>query len=488
MSLFKKNTGAEKPEAAKESLKVRVDAAARRHSSRRGAFSAGIVALAVVAVVVFNLVIGQLPDTATQFDMTNSKIYNISQTSVDYLDGMKDDVVIHVLADKKSVDTRIVRFLNKYVQLSDHLSLEYVNPTVHPAVLTKYGCDANTIVVTCGATSRQETISIGDIIGYDEMSYYTTGSQKETSFDAEGLLTSAVDGVLTDASYHAYETTGHGETAMPASVTAQFKKSHISVDSVNLLTDGGIPDSCNLLILNAPTADLADDELTMLEKYLAKGGQVIYCMAGGKTPESLPNFKKLCAEYGMAVADGLIADTQRCYQDNPYLFFPQLDNTVDAAAGVASDATILFYAPRGVTLTKPARSTITVHSFLTTSESGYSVVDETNKTKGTYVVGAVATETVDDNTAARFTVYGSDSLINSDILQSFTNIGNSDLFMSSATCGFKDLSAISIDPVSLEDPTNTITTGGIWAILFIFVIPVAALITGFVRWMRRRRL
>lgn len=38
---------------------------------------------------------------------------------------------------------------------------------------------------------------IDDIIGYDIISYYCCGIQRETGFDAIGLLTSAVDGVLT---------------------------------------------------------------------------------------------------------------------------------------------------------------------------------------------------------------------------------------------------------------------------------------------------
>ena len=50
------------------------------------------------------------------------------------------------------------------------------------------------------------------------------------------------------------------------------------------------------------------------------------------------------------------------------------------------------------------------------------------------------------------------------------------------------MSSISIEPVSLSVPTNTITTGGIWGLLFILVIPAALLIYGFARWMHRRKL
>ena len=464
----------------------RLSEALERHSSRRGACSAGLTALAVAAVVLFNLLVAQLPDSVTQFDMTNTGIYNITQTSVDYLANVTDDVVIHVLADESQVDSRIVRFLSKYEDLSDHLTVEYVNPTVYPSVLTKYNADSNTIVVTCEATGRQETIAIDDIIGYDMMSYYYSGEATETEFDAEGLLTSAVDGVLSDASRTVYQTSGHDEVSIPSAITDRLKKLHITVESVNLLTDGGIPDDCDLLILNAPSRDLADDERTAVEAYLAAGGQVMYNMAGQDL--DLPNLEQLCASYGMVVADGMIADTQRYYQNNPYLFFPTVDNSVDAADGLGSDAMILCYASRGMTIGTPARDTITVSSFLNTSNGGTAVVDEGNQTTGVFSVGAVATEEIDDGITARFTVVGSNSLIAENLLTAFTNLDNADLFIQAATCGFDEVSAISIEPVSLSEPTNTVTTGGVWALLFIFVLPVMLLIAGFVRWMRRRKL
>lgn len=462
------------------------DSGARRRRLRAGSFSAGLTALAVAAVVVFNLLLAQLPDTATQFDMTNSGIYKITETTQTYLSGMKEDVEIHVLAAKSGVDSRIVRFLSKYEDLSEHLKVEYTDPVAHPSVLSKYNCEANTIVITCAATGRQETVAIDDIIGYDQMSYYYYGTKKETDFDAEGLLTSAVDGVLTDASRTVYATSGHDEAALPAAVTDQLKKAHMSVKSVNLLTDGGIPDPCDLLILCAPDRDLADSELTALEDYLAKGGQVIYCMAGKNL--SLPNLEKLCRDYGLTVAPGIVADPQRCYQNNAYLFFPTVDTSVDAAGGVSADSTLLFYGSRGMSVGTPARTTITVKPFLTTSDESYAVVDEQNMTQGSYCVGAVATEKIDDSITARLTVYGSGSLVDENLLGSFTNVDDAALFVGSATCGFGDISQLNIQPVSLTDPTNTVPTGGLWAALFIFVLPAAALVIGFVRWAHRRRL
>lgn len=459
---------------------------AGRHASRRGAFAAGLMALAVAAAVVFNLLAAQLPESWAQWDLTNSGIYDITDTSVEYLAALDQDVEIHILSDQDSVDSRIVRFLDKYAALSDRLSVEYIDPVVYPSVLSTYGVDAGTVVVTCAATGQQESFAIDDIIGYDLMTYYYYGTKSETDFDAEGLLTSAVDAVVSEASRTVYETTGHDETALPLSVTERLDKAHVAVSSVNLLTDGGIPADCDLLIINAPTRDLADDELDMVLEYLSTGGQVVYTMAGQL--EDLPNFEAMCAAYGMTVADGLIADAERYYQNIPYLFFPLVDTTVDAASSLSSSSMVLMYNARGVTLTEPERDTITVESFLTTSENGFAILDADHQTQGTYAVGAVATEEIDDGLFTRLTVFGSASLTDESITSSFTNLDNTDLFVSAVLAGFDDISAISIEPVSLSVPMNTVTTAGIWGLLFILVIPAALLICGFLRWMRRRKL
>jgi ABC-2 type transport system permease protein len=478
MSIFKKKE-------TETAVSVQTAGSARR-SRRRGAFSAGIVTLAVAAVIVFNLLVAQFPASKVQIDLTDSKIYNITDVSVNYLNGMTDDVAIHVLADESSVDSRIVKFLDKYVSLSDHLSLEYVNPTVYPSVLSKYGADANTIVVTCEATGRQEIVNISDIIGIDEMMYYMYQQTKETSFDAEGQLTSAIDGVLTSVRHTAYLTSGHEEGSLSQDVIDALDKLHMTVNTINLLTDGAVPDDCDLLIIDAPTRDLANDELTMLREYLAQGGQMIYCMASSL--DDFPNFDALCSDYGLSVAPGMVTDTQRYYQGTPFLFFPTLDTSVDAAESLDSDATIMLFGSRGMTVTSPVRDTITVSPFLTTSDKGVAVSEDNSQVPGSYVVGAVATETVDDNLTARLTVFGCDSLCGTKITSSFPNVDNSALFLASITAGFKDVSPISIEPVSLAEETNTVTTGGLWGLLFIFVLPAALLIFGFVRWTRRRKL
>ena len=58
-----------------------------------------------------------------------------------------------------------------------------------------------------------------------------------------------------------------------------------------------------------------------MEAYLQKGGKMMVIL-GDKEKGELPNLEALMKTYGLEMADGYIADTQRNYQGNYYYIFP----------------------------------------------------------------------------------------------------------------------------------------------------------------------
>lgn len=117
------------------------------------------VVAAILLLIALDLLADRLPDRFSRFDMTNSGIYEISDVSRDYLSGLREAVDITVLDDEASMDRRIVRFLDRYAELSPMLHLSYVDPVDYPAALTKYDCEAGTIIVECAATGRAEKMT-----------------------------------------------------------------------------------------------------------------------------------------------------------------------------------------------------------------------------------------------------------------------------------------------------------------------------------------
>ena len=446
--------------------------------TKRGAYSLGLTAIAVAVVIVVNLVAGRLPESVKNVDISDNKIYEITDTSKKLLKKLDKKVEIKVLAEKASVDERIKTFLSKYAALSGKISVEWIDPVLHPSALTDYDTSSNTIVVTCPDTEKKTTIPFTDIIIYDQSAYYMTGQMKETEFDAEGQLTSAVNYVTSEDTKKIYRISGHGESTVSAGLSELFEKANLSMEELNLLMDSKIPEDCDLLFMYAPTTDITADEKTTLSEYMKNGGKMV--LIAGAEDKDAPNLDAFLKEYGLQMAEGYIADTERAYQGNPYSFFPEISASGELGEGMSTNMVLLLNA-RGMTKTEPARDTISVEPFMTTSENGFAVTEEKQE-QGEYILGATVTEE-----KSRLTVLSAPMMIDSQLTDTFTTVENLKLFMNTVTANFDDVENTAIEPKSLAVTFNTVQYAGGFSLLMIFGVPVIILIFGFARWMKRRK-
>ena len=469
---------------------------ARRRSWKRGGYLAGMTALAVVLVILINLIAGQLPSHLKEFDLTGNDLYEISDTSTVYLSALSDDVEIVVLAQEDSVDQRITKFLDRYAALSDHITVTELDPVAYPTQASAYDAEENSLIVSCEATGKQRVIPFSDIITYTvDMNSF---SYVEDSFDAEGQLTSAIDYVTGDTQKLLYTVTGHGESDLPAAITDAIDKANLSLSSVSPLANGGVPEDCDLLIVNGPTTDLSADEITMFQDYLSGGGQMILLLA--QSDAALPNWESFLYDCGLDVADGYIADTAQYYPQfgSPFYLYATLNTASDVCADCDPNALTYLANTRGFTQTAASQAedaAVTVTPFLTTSENAYAVT-ETDQVQGSYLLGAVCTwesDTADGETTlepaagGRLTVLGSTSFLDEEIISSNPSLANQTIFMNAVTVGFDDLSNLSIPAKSLSVTYNTIVNPGLWSTLYIVLLPIVVLVVGLVIWMRRRK-
>ena len=468
--------------------------------TKQGSFSIGVTAIVIAIVVVANMIIGQLPEKYRNIDVSSTKIYEISDTSKDLLKNLDHKVTLTVLAVKDETDDRITTFLSKYAGLSKIVSVKWIDPVLHPSALTENNAEKNTIVVKCEDTGKSTTVAFSDIIVQDMSSYYYTGSASESEFDGEGRLTSAINYVTSDASQTVYRTSGHGESTFSTTISDLMKKNNYNVEELNLVMNTEIPDDCDLLMMYAPTNDLSKEEADVLKNYLKSGGKVMLIL-GDTTSEQLPNLMGILSDYGMKEADGYIADPKRCYQGNAYYLFPQLSVSGDLANGISSQM-VLLANTHGLELGDPARDTISVNAFMSTTNNAYAVTEDA-QTEGSYTLGVVATESIskddgddtkDENSTddsetreSRLTVISSASMIDSQITDAFTTLENTTLFMNAVTANFDGVKNISIEPKSLSVEYNTVQHSGLLSLLVIFGVPIVLLIGGFSVWYRRRK-
>lgn len=480
--------------------------------TRNGAYSVGLTVIVLAVVIVFNLIVGQIPEAYRNIDVSSTKIYDISDTSRNLLGNLDKEVDMTVLAVKDETDERIVTFISKYAALSDEIHVEWVDPVLHPSALTEYDTSEDTIVISCEETGKTTTVSFGDILVMDTYSYYYYGTTSYTEFDGDGQLTSAVNYVTNETEKTIYQSTGHGEGTLSSTITDLMDKNSYTLSEINLLMTDSIPDDCDLFLMYAPSADLTEDETEMLGTYLDNGGKVMI-LFGETGAAELPNLAGLLEEYGIGAVEGYIADPARCYQNNYYYIFPELSVSGDMEAGISSGMVLLANV-HGLELTDPARDTITTSEFMSSSDQAFAVT-ETTQEQGRYVIGAVAVESAggketdtsdsddgttgdgdaaseseestDETAESRLTVISGASLIDQQITDTFTTLENTTLFMNAVTANFEGVQNLSIEPKSLGVEYNTMQHTGLFSLLGVFGIPAVIIIGGFAVWFRRRK-
>jgi hypothetical protein len=470
-------------------------------TSRNGSYSVAMIAVAIIIVILVNLIASQLPESIRNIDISDNRIYEITDTSKNMLANLDSDVTFTVYAEKSSTDDRIKTFLSKYTALSDKISVEWVDPVQHPSALTENNVSSDTILVKCEDTGKSTTVAFSSILVTSSYSYYSTGSSSATEFDGEGQLTSAINYVTSTDTNKIYYTSGHGESSFSSSVTDLMSKNNVETEELNLMMKTNIPDDCDLLFINGISTDLTEDELNTILTYMQNGGKVFIIL--GDISGDTPNLDSLLSEYGMQRTEGYIADLERCYQGNYYYIFPNITGSSDLTSGLSSDM-VMFVNAHGLTLSDPERDTISVSDFLSTSSNAYSVTEDSQE-QGTYVLGAVATESVtvadssgdasgdssgdssDETKEARLTVISSESMIDSQVTDSFSTLDNLTLFMNAVSANFDGVENLAIASKSLSVTYNTMRFAGPISLLVIFGIPLVILIFGFTRWWKRRK-
>lgn len=509
---------------------------------KNGSYTAILTVIVIVAVIIINLIVGQLPEAIREFDMSNTQIYTISDTSKNLLADLENDIILYVIADPSSLDSRIEKFVNRYAALSDKVKVELIDPILHPATVTELGGEKDSILVSCEQTGKTQTISFDDIIvqdlDYSSYYYYGTTSYTETEFDAEGQLTSAIATVTSEVSKKIYTLEGHNEYSLSTGASDLLKKNGMVVDSVNLLLDGGIPEDCDMLLCYAPGSDLSSDEYVQIMNYMSQGGN--FMLIAGTQEKALPNFEKLLEAYGLQFANeqAYLADAQRYYANNPYYIFPMNKTSNEIMTGLTSDDVCLVVDATGLLELDDIPDGVTVSSFLTTSSEGV-LVTQNSQDKGTYIIGASAVkeavpevitedgslvsgvedanekptlddsadsteESTEDETIEESEEETADETENTDedetvlsklvvisapsiISDQITDVSNLDVFMNAVSWNFDDVTVVSVEAKSLAVSYNTIYNGGVYSVVYIVIVPVALVVIGLFVWMRRRK-
>lgn len=460
-----------------------------KRTLRSGSYAA-VLAMAVLAVVILiNLVVQALPSKWTEFDISTSSLFTLSDTSKNLLHELNSDVTAYYLAESGQEDTNITRLLDRYADESSHFSWQQRDPVLYPTFAQQYDGAANgSVVLVCGDNYR--VVGYNDMYQMDIETYYTTGSQQYT-FEAENALTSALAQASRTSAYKLYQLTGHGELALDSDFTDTLTNAGVTTEELNLTTAGSIPDDADSLLLNAPLADLTEAEAALLSDYVANGGKLLVVT---DFTTATPRLDEILKDCGMTRQDGLLIETDANHYPYGYpqtYLLPTVQSN-EITAGVGSG--MMVYTPIAQGIVKHEDGDYTFTSLLSTSSTAYSMENyataETAQKADTDPEGSfdVALAAENTTTGTRVVWINCPNFLQDTINQSVSG-GNAQLLGSivnwfdgeqtTAVISGKSLSA-----ASLSVPNNMIVVLGV---LFTLVLPIVCVVAGLVICVIRRR-
>ncbi len=401
---------------------------------------------------------------------------------------------MYLICNTGNEDTTVQRLLQRYADLSDHIQVEVMDPSLHPTFLDNYELEIsrlyeNSVLVDCEGRYR--------LVGYDEifvtsyeMDYYSYNYVTSTSFNGESALTSALHYVSSDDLPKVYTLTGHGETELDERITEMLSQDNFESESLSLLSEESVPEDAAAIIINAPSSDLNQDEADMLITYLENGGSIAL-ITSYMGADDMPNLKQVTASMGLTTETGIIIEGERNMRLTryPHYILPNIESHEITSS--LSEAGYYILTPLAQPLVETEDSSASITWLLTTSDSAYAkqaamsmttTEKEDGDTDGPFNVAALS-----ENGGKLFWVT-SDTLLDS-YVDSAVSGANSNLFMNALNYMCEQEESISIRAKSLDSATLTVpqSESTLWSIVMIGVIPVGLIVLGMLIWIRRKR-
>lgn len=464
-------------------------------TARVGGYSF-VLSLVVLAILVaVNVLAEKLPSSWTQFDISAAQLYSLTADTKAVVTNLDQDVTIYWISQAGQEDTVIEKLLDRYEELSDHITVLKRDPDVYPTFAQQYTDETvtnNSLVVESGERNRY--IGYDDIYQYDTGNYYSTGSVSQV-FDGEGQITSAINYVVRTDLPQVYLLSGHGEAELPQSFTdALTRANYETVADFSLLNVDAVPEDCDALLINAPTSDISGEELAMLQSYVQGGGRLLV-FSGPQQDTDLPNLNALLADYGVTVTDGVVVDPNRDYYafTAPYVLMPEIQQSDITQPLLDGSYNIIVPIAQGLTVGDTTAGAVT--PLLQTSADSFSkaagyAMSTYEKEDGDVDGPFTLAVSIEDSAAGGRVLWVASDYLLDEQYNAFSAGANLDFVMNGLSWMIGETDAVSIRSKSLDYNYLTISaSSATWLkICMIGIIPACFLLLGVDEVLRRRKM
>lgn len=433
-------------------------------------------------VILLTGIIGLLAWLSTRYDYqsdwTASGRHTLSQASIVLLDQFKGPVTVTAFVSEIDINRKsIAEMIGRYQSHKADIRLSFVNPSTAPDQVRDQGISAE-----------------GELL----LQY---AGRKEIIRDAnEQNITNALQRLVRNGERWIVFLEGHGERNPQGRANydigdwvRQVETKGFKARTLNLATHGQIPVNTTVLVIAGPQLDVLPGEITLIQRYLAQGGNLLWL----NDPGSLHGLAPIAQFVGVEFLPGVIVDPSvQVYSINNPAFALVADYGNHAITRGFNVITLFPFAS-GLKVT-PLEGWQS-QAFLMTGERSWTETGppageirytENEDIAGPLTLGTSISREIKHSdkvrTQQRVVVLGDGDFLSNAYLG---NGGNLNLGMNIMNWLSRDDALIAI-PVKTAPDLNLALSpmqSGIIAVMFLFGIPLLLAGSGLLIWVRRRR-
>ena len=262
-----------------------------------------------------------------RFDWTRSKIYTLSEKSlqvVEQIDEPVEMVLVQGLAIEDDVLGATAELLDRYAAANSTFIEKRVvdlvrDPLEAQRLAQEFEISEDTAIILVTEEDRR-FVNRSDLAEYDYSGMQFGQPPTMQAFTGEESITRALLELVEDHQPKVVFTRGHGEAPLDVggmrSLSAArnyFDKENFLVDTWNSLGATEVPQGTDLLVLAGPTVGFLPEELEVFSRYLEAGGRMLVMLDPALNETGLPldlGLEDWLAGFGVGISDDFIIDPE----------------------------------------------------------------------------------------------------------------------------------------------------------------------------------
>lgn len=291
-----------------------------------------IVAILVVAYIALNLTVAQFD--LPEIDVTQNKIYTLSDSSKKAIEKIDQDVKIYAYGFEE--ESALIKFLKQYNKANEKITYEILTTETNMQMIQENDLQEGYLVLIIQSGDSKKVIDAStDFSSYDYSTYQTIDTTEQT-------ITNSILALSEENKPKVYFLGGHGEYATNETTLLRsfLANEAFETEDLNLTAKGSVPEDCDVLAILSPSADLLDDEANYIKTYINNGGKIYFSMDVISENVSLPNIQSVLDEFGVSVKNGYILEYDAVGSNSkyPYIFMPEISATNKITADISTDS------------------------------------------------------------------------------------------------------------------------------------------------------